>query len=204
MGIAPSHFCSLYCDFSIEATAALMIFFCNPCKVLIFSPGVACKARGSRSGECACVSEFVSKCVVVSSPTLALLMNKVEQNSSWYPAQPQLVSGIMSVWLLLVQLPVIYVTTESPVIACIDNSDCVSLGYRWRCGGYMCTDITQYTCTHCTHQCYQGLCLQPCTAGCAGEGEACCGGWCCPADIYRYGGPEAAMGGTQSLVPLLS
>merc|ERR1712013_526776 len=23
------------------------------------------------------------------------------------------------------------------------------------------------------------------TAGCAGEGEACCGGWCCPPDIYR-------------------
>ena len=104
--------------------------------------------------------------------------------------------------LLLLQLPLAALASGEAVVACTDPSDCVSLGHRYSCVVYRCTDSYSHTarCTADTdcvdhHQlCYHGLCLprselQPCDSQhCAGLGSGCCGGWCCPAEYHRSGG----------------
>ena len=104
--------------------------------------------------------------------------------------------------LVLLILPIVSMTSPEPVVACTDNSDCVSLGYRYSCVVYRCTDMhsqqadicaADMDCQH-QQQCYHGLCLpstelQPCDtpSHCAGVGMmGCCGGWCCPRAYERW------------------
>jgi len=108
---------------------------------------------------------------------------------------------LAAVAVLLLLLAYNTQSVEEPGVACVDHSDCVTLGYRYSCVVYRCTDrysvrtggcTTDQDCTEDTNteQCHSGLCLpsselMPCQtqSHCPGADMGCCGGWCCP-ELY--------------------
>ena len=111
---------------------------------------------------------------------------------------------LAAVAVLLLLLAYNAQSVEEPGVACVDHSDCVTLGYRYSCVVYRCTDrysvrtggcTTDQDCTEDTNteQCHSGLCLpsselMPCQtqSHCPGADVGCCGGWCCPELYARW------------------
>ena len=113
---------------------------------------------------------------------------------------------MINVYVFLLHLPLSKPLLTGPLLACLDQSDCVSLGHLYSCVVYRCTDRYS-TCSldeDCGlgDVCHQGSCvpvreLQQCTGPSEASTECdtggtesgvwgCCGGWCCPQAFQRY------------------